>query len=132
MTSTAEAEYLAVLDQIRDMNVSMKRNSRERQRVYSKMEKIRATHIVAIGSDKDDKGKLKFSNERMREAELTLRLHADSEYMDLNEKRLEIDEAGDDLRAEHNRLTDIKYLHMIKLGIPVEIDEGRDKYIEFH
>ncbi len=132
MTSTPEAEYLAVLDQIRDMNIAMTRNSRERQKVYSKMEKIRATHIVAIGSDKDEKGKLKFSNERMREAELTLRLHDDSKYMELHEKRLKIDEAGDDLRAEHNRLTDIKYLHMIKLGIPVEINEGQDKYIEFH
>ena len=132
MNSYSESEYLATLDSIRDMKIAMKRNSRDRQKLYSRLEVIRAEYIVAIGSEKDDKVKLVFSNERMREAELVLRLNKNSEYTELQKKRWENDEASDDLIAEHNRLTDIKYLHMIKLGIPVEIDEGRDKIIEFH
>ena len=82
--------------------------------------------------ERDEKGKPVYSNEKMREAELTLRLYKNLEFMELQAKRWEIDEAGDDLAAEHNRLTDVKYMYMMKLGIPVEINEGRDKIIEFH
>ncbi len=132
MTNKTEQEYLATLEEIRATSKALRSNSRERRKISLRMEKLRAAHIVAIGSDRDEKGKLLFSNEKMREAELMLRLHDDSEYMALHEKRLELDEKGDDLVADHNHLTDLKYLHMIKLGIPIELDEGQDKFIELH
>lgn len=132
MSSKIEQDYLANLDRIRDLSVAIKKNSSERRKLYSKREKIRAEYIVAIGSEKDEKGKLKFSNEKMRDAELVLRSQNNPQYMDIQQKCWEIDEAGDDLAAEHNRLTDIKYLHMVKLGIPLAIDAGDDEFVEVH
>ncbi len=130
MSNTTEQEYLSILEDIRGVDIEIKKNQRRSRRLRSKMENIRAQLIVDIGSLKDEKGKLVFSNERMRGAELTLRSNNNSEYVDYREELWTLEEKLDDLVTEYNKLIDIKYMLMIKLGLP--FDEGAEKYPEFH
>ncbi len=119
MDKNLEQEYLSILESIQKTESEISKHSRKKQRLHGKMNVIRSGYIVEIGSNKDEKQKLKFSNERMREAELTLRLHKDSEYVDLKEQSFVLDDEYSELVSEQNKLVDIKLMLMIKMGLPV-------------
>lgn len=129
MVDTIHQEFLSILEDIKRIDVKIKKISRDFRRLRAKMQSISAQCIVDIGSLKDEKGKLLFSNERMREAELTIRLNANTEYVDLREKLWALDEEQDGHVVEYNKLIDMKYMLMIKLGIP--FDDGAEKYPQF-
>ena len=126
MPSTTEQEYLSTLDEIHRVDTETKKHQRATKRLHTKIQVIRAKNVVDIGTKKDDKGKPIFSNEHLREAELTIRLNDNPEYIKFRDELWALDEKLDALYIEHNKLIDIKYMLMIKLDIP--FDEGAEKY----
>jgi len=130
MYNATEQEYLSILDKIHRNNTETKKLQRTARKIRTKLQDLRAQYIIDIGTKKDDKGKPVYSNEHLREAELTNRLNNNSEYIKLRDELWEIDEKLDVLYVENNKLVDIKYMLMMKLGIP--FDEGAEKYPDIH
>lgn len=130
MTNATEQEYLSILDEIYRNNTETKKLQRITRKLHSKTQAIRAQYIIDIGTTKDEKGKPVYSNEHLREAELTNRLNNNPEYIGYRDELWAIDDKLDELYVENNKLVDIKYMLMIKLGIP--FDEGAEKYPDIH
>ena len=130
MTNATEQEYLSILDEIYRNNTETKKLQRITRKLHSKTQVIRAQYIIDIGTTKDEKGKPVYSNEHLREAELTNRLNNNPEYIGYRDELWVIDDKLDELYVENNKLVDIKYMLMIKRGIP--FDEGAEKYPGIH
>ena len=130
MTNATEQEYLSIVDEIYRNNTETRKLQRITRKLHSKTQAIRAQYIIDIGTTKDEKGKPVYSNEHLREAELTNRLNNNPEYIGYRDELWAIDGKLDELYVENNKLVDIKYMLMIKLGIP--FDEGAEKYLGIH
>ncbi len=66
--------------------------------IREKMALINARHLVAIGTMKDEKGKLLYPTEKIRQAALTVALSEDAEYQRLKEEPALLSSEEDTIR----------------------------------
>ena len=71
-----------------------------------------------------------YSNEHLRNSQLTLESQKNPEYEELLEELADIDDELSDITIQHNRLIDEKYLLIAEIGIPLE-SEG-EQYPNVH
>jgi hypothetical protein len=117
MSEETKKKLEEVIDKIADLASKRQKITRERRNIRDKTSVIRAKLVMEIATAKDDKGKLVYSNEKLREAALTLKLDKNEEFQRLKEKLWELDDQGETLAIEHNRLLDKRTLLFIKLGV---------------
>jgi hypothetical protein len=130
MRRIRHSEYMALLDQIAELQRRKLSVEKQKQKLRDRIHIIRAKLTIEIGTAKDNKGKPVYSNESLRDAALTLKLEEHSEYSTLRDQLRRHDGEVSDIVIEYNKLVDQKYLLMTELGISSE-SEG-EKYPDVH
>lgn len=117
MNTEAKKELAELIDSM--TNLSQKRHTihREQQKIRDRISIIRARLVIDIGKAKDDKGKLEYSNEQLREAALTLGLNENEEYQRLKEKLRELNDEDMEFDIEYHKLVDRRLLLLVELGL---------------
>ncbi len=124
ITPEEKERLLGIIDQIAKLR-ERRYGIIEKEREISNDEQIiRAMHIKDISMAKDNKGKKIYSNERLRYAELALRLQKDEKYQGFEKKYKKLKNEAVRLRIESDRLVDRK---AILMGFFLE-DEKRGVY----
>ncbi len=94
-------------------NEKQRREIREKmEEIYSKTRVIHAKTVRDIAFEKDAHKKPKYSNERVRRAELSIRLSENQEYQELTAKLDPLRRKDSELAFEWNLLIDKKDLLM--------------------
>jgi hypothetical protein len=122
--------YLALIEQIAELQRRKLALQKKQKKLQDRIRKIHAELLLEIGTKKDEKGKLVYSNEHLRGAALILRLDEHQDFLDLLEKRRSLDHEISEIAIEHNKLVDRKNLFMAELGISTEFDS--EKYPNVH
>ncbi|MBW2675918.1 MAG: hypothetical protein JRD89_21385 [Deltaproteobacteria bacterium] len=89
----------------------------EISRLSDRMRLITDHLYLRIWSEIDESGKRIYSNERVREAELHLRLYEDQEYQELRERLQEVEDEHNDLLIELQRLRDRREALAVESGL---------------
>jgi hypothetical protein len=130
MSELRHNEYVVLLDQIAELQRRKLAHEKEKEKLYDRIRPIHAKLVLEIGTTKDEKGKLVYSNEHLREAALTLKLDEHEGFRELSEKRRTISHEVSEIVIEYNRLVEQKYLLMVEMGIPLESEQ--EKYLDVH
>lgn len=85
--------------------------------IREKMALVNAKHLVAIGTMKDEKGKLLYPTEKIRQAALTVALSEDAEYQRLKEEPALLSSEEDTIRQQRSYLQDQKDLLLLNAGV---------------
>ena len=85
--------------------------------IREKMALINAKHLVAIGTMKDEKGRLLYPTEKIRQAALTVALSEDAEYQRLKEEPALLSSEEDTIRQQRSYLQDQKDLLLLNAGV---------------
>jgi hypothetical protein len=117
MTEEAKKELSEIIDRMADLAKKSHEIRKEQLKIRDRTSVIRARLLIDIAMAKDDKGKPVYSNEQLREAALTLRLDENEEYQRLKERLRELDDEGQALAIEHNRLANRRMLLMMEMGL---------------
>ena len=113
MDEESKKELLAIVDQIADLDKKISEIGKQRRKIWNRTSVIRAQLIVDIATAKDERGKTIYSNEKLREAALTLKLEENEKYQELTGKGWELDTEESTLATEHNRLVGRKEILMM-------------------
>ena len=116
MNEELKKQLLEIVDQIADLDKKMHEIARKKRKIWDRTSVIRAQLVIDIAKAKDEKDKPMYSNSKLREAALTLRLKDDEGYQGLLERLRELDEEQEPLVIEHNRLVDQKTILMMEMG----------------
>jgi hypothetical protein len=117
MNTEAKKELSELVDSMTDLSQKRHTLYREIQKIRDKISIIHAKLVIDIGRAKDDKGKPVYSNEKLREAALTLSLNENEEYQRLKEKMRELDYEDTELDIEYHKLVDRRLLLLAELGL---------------
>jgi len=120
-------ELLELTDRIAELERKRRKLGREISRLSDRMRLIADHLYLRIWSEIDESGKRIYSNERVREAELRLRLYEDQEYQELRERLQELEDEHNDLLIELQRLRDRKEALMIESGLLSPRSGGEDR-----
>ena len=120
---------LEIVDQIANLKKKMHEIAQKRRKIWDRTSVIRAQLIIDIAKAKDEKDKPIYSNSKLREAALTLRLKDDEGYQGLLERSRELDEEQEALVIEHNRLVDQKAILMMEMGFQAPLSSDNERII---
>lgn len=108
MTEKAKEEVLDIVDQMANLEKKIRELGRQRDEVQAEMQLIRARILLEVAKEKDERGKAVYSNEKLRQAALTVRLAEHNEYQTLRGKQRSLRDQHDDLLIELKRLSERK------------------------
>jgi hypothetical protein len=117
MNPEIKKEFSDIIESISDIARKRHEIKKPQLELRDKISVIRARHLINIAMAKDLKGKSKYSNEQLRNAQLVLMLDGDAEYQQLKQKSREFDNEDGLLVIEYSRLSDRRLLLMIEIGI---------------
>ena len=119
MNREAKLDKLSsIIDDIADLSQKRHQLQIERRAIQDKIILTSAKIKIDIGMVKDDKGKSVYSNQRLRDAEHTVRLSDDPEFQSQRAEIQRIDDEIQSIIIEQTRLEGHKMLLMLELGIP--------------
>lgn len=124
---SSKDELLELVDAIASIRLKMKDLQRQRHDIIEECVAIRDNLLLEINFERDDKGKPRYTNEKLRQAALSIRLRRDPEFQKLKARRRELDEAIDRLAIEHNKLVDKKYILMAEVMGPAMLGRVGDE-----
>ena len=122
-----KGELLELVEKISDIRLRMRELQWQRRDIVEKCSAIRDILVIAINFEEDDKGRRKYTNEKLRQAALSIRLRTDVQFQELRAKRKELDQEIDRLAIEHNRLVDKKYILMAEVMGPAMLGRVGDE-----
>jgi len=120
-------ELLDLTDRIAELERKRRKLGREISRLSDEMRLIAARHTLEIWQATDESGKRIYSNEKVREAELRLRLHSDPEYQELGGRIQEVEDEHNDILMEIGILRERKEALMIESGLLSPRTGGEDR-----
>jgi len=120
MTEKTKLELMELIDRIADINRSIKKTGRDSGKLLEKAYLIRDRLVIEISQATNEKGKPLYSNEKLRESALRLKLAEHTEYQELWQRVNEIRDEENELAIEYNKLVDRKMILMAELGIPLQ------------
>jgi hypothetical protein len=103
-------ELLNLIDQMADIDKKSREVGRKLGEIREETRLIRARLLVNVTQEKDERGKPIYSNDKLREAAVTVRLAEHDEYQALHEKEKVLRYEHDDLLIELRRLSARKEL----------------------
>lgn len=121
------SELQDISDRIAKVGRKIRKLNREMNTLMDRRRLIADKHVIEIWKEKDGNGKPIYSNQRVRSAELNVRLHGDREWLEVSQ---ECNRLGDELQeaiAEANGLQSRREILMLELGAHSlkERSEGR-------
>ena len=120
-------ELFALVDKTANIRLRMKDLEQQRRDIVEKCVAIRDKLLIEVNFERDDKGKPKWTNERLRQAALSIRLRADTQFQELKARRKGLDVEIDRLAVEHNKLVDKKYILMADIAGPAMLGRVGDE-----
>lgn len=111
-------ELRRLVDEVADLERSNHQISIELEDTRSELSMFRAKTLVAISQAKDEHGKPTYSNQKVRDAELIVRLHENENYRNLSKQVKKKTNEQTSIRIELNRLQRRKEIISLELGIP--------------
>ena len=129
MNDSRRKEYLALLDQIAELERKKLKLEKEQETVRDRQRIIHSELLLEINMAKDEKGKPIYSNEHLRRAALHLKLEEHEEYLELRKKSRLIEHERREIYIEYNNLIDRKQLLMFELGTALEVEMKKDPSI---
>ena len=120
-------ELFALVDEIANIRLRMKDLQQQRREIVEKCVAIRDNLLIEVNFERDEKGKPKYTNEKLRQAALSIRLRADTQFQELKARRKELDDEIDRLAVEHNKLIDKKYILMAEIAGPAMLGRAGDE-----
>jgi hypothetical protein len=103
-------ELLKLVDQMAALDKKSSEVGRQLGEVLGEMRLIRARFLLEVAREENERGKLVYPNEKLREAAVTVRLAEDNEYQVLREQEKTLRHQHDDLLNELRRLAGRKEL----------------------
>ncbi len=117
LTAETKKELLAIIDNIAELEKRRNELKQQEYDVRDRINFIRAKDLVQIAVGKDNKDRLIYPSEGVREAALVIALDQNSEYRTLRDKLRLLENKLQELTIEHRRLSDRKALLMLEAGI---------------
>ena len=112
MAGNSEGELLNLVNQIADLDKKVREIDRQRNEIREKMRLIRARVLLEVAQEKDERGKIVYSNEKLRQAAVTVRLAEADEYQALRSEERALVAEHDGLVNELRRLSEQKEIWM--------------------
>ena len=125
MSDDVKRELLEIVDRIAQIATQIDKIQNEQARMRDRLVVMRAELVIDIAAAKDERGKPLYSNEKLREAALTLRLAEHEGFQELVERRRALNDQVKTLAIENNRLVDRKEVLMIEMGSPPSSDDAQ-------
>ena len=125
MTADVKKELLEIVDRIAQINGEMDKIQNEHTKIRDRIMVMRAEIVIDIGTAKDETGKPLYSNQKLRDAALTLKLADHQEFQEVVETRRALSDKLRALAIEHNRLVDRKEILMIEMGSLPSSDDAQ-------
>ena len=129
-TDLRHSEYLTLAEEITKLQrkrLSLRRNQRN---IQHRMNSIRAKLLLEVGTTKDEKGRLLYSNEHLRDAALSVKLDEHAEYCALRESRNGLDDEISENGIEYDKLLDHKVMLMVELGIVAQPERDQNPDVQ--
>jgi hypothetical protein len=104
MDEETRQELLQITDDLADLRRRQHEGSRRLSQLQDEMGLIRAQALLDIAQEKDESGKPRYSNQKVRDAELTLRLHKNPQYRMLSTEYSELLDDHQAIYIESSRL----------------------------
>ncbi len=117
LTAETKKELLAIIDNIAELEKMRNELKQQEYDVRDRINFIRAKDLVQIAVGKDNKDRLIYPSEGVREAALVIALDQNSEYRTLRDKLRLLENKLQEITIEHRRLSDRKALLMLEAGI---------------
>lgn len=116
MTEDIKKEVYEMTDRIATLSRKRQNARNQQKQISDRVSLIRARLVVEIATARDHRGKPTYSNQQLRNAVLTLRLHENQEYQGLAKRLSELDDLDKTLSIELKRLSDRRALRMLDIG----------------
>lgn len=116
MSRDVREELLQIVDAIAQFDTQIHEIRRQKDKIRDRIQMIRSELVMDIGTAKDEKGKRIYSNEKLREAALTLRLAEHEEFQELRGRLRGLDEEERGLFIEYNRLVGRREVLMLDIA----------------
>ena len=110
MTEETKEELLNLVDQMAALDKQSREVGRKLGEIREKIQLIRARLLLEIAQERDERGKPIYSNEKLREAAVTVRLAEHDEYQVLHEREKALRREHEDLLLELRGLAGRKEL----------------------
>ena len=105
MTEETKEELLNLVDQMATLDKKSREVIRKLSEIREEIELIRARLLLEVTQERDERGKPIYSNEKLREAAVRVRLAEHNEYPTLHEKEKALRHEHEDLLLELRRLS---------------------------
>jgi hypothetical protein len=105
MAEETKEELLNLVDQMAALDKQDRELSRQLGEIREQAQLIRARILLDVAQERDERGKPVYSNEKLREAAVTVKLAEHDEYQTLREKEKVLRGEHDELVLELRRLS---------------------------
>jgi hypothetical protein len=105
MTEETKEEQLNLVDQMAALDKKRHEVGRKLGEIREKIGLIRARLLLEVAQERDERGKPAYSNEKLREAAVRVRLAENNAYQELHEEEKALRHEHEGLILEINRLS---------------------------